>query len=85
MLECQDRTLEASRNASTTVETSVEMGEDFHRFYGMIPLTRLNHDSYGMIVYRLTKLFHFLLVKATYTSSKLTKIFISEIVKLQRV
>ena len=50
-----------------------------------LPLKQVSHDLIWVIFYKLTKSAHFLPVKYTYPSSKLAKIFLSEIVKLYGV
>ena len=42
-------------------------------------------DSIWVIVDRLTKSAHFILVKVTYNAEKLAKLYISEVVRLHRV
>ena len=43
------------------------------------------YDSISVIVDRLTKSAHFILVKVTYNAEKLAKLYISEIVRLHGV
>jgi hypothetical protein len=50
-----------------------------------LPCTQAGYDSIWVVVNRLTKSAHFLPVKTTYTSAKLTEEFISEIVRLHGV
>ncbi len=45
-------------------------------------MTRRDHDSIWVIVDRLTKSAHFLAVKATYSLSRLARLFVDEIVRL---
>ena len=45
-----------------------------------VPRTRSGYDSIWVVVDRLTKVAHFILVKTTYTSSKLAKIYMTRIV-----
>lgn len=54
-------------------------------FVGGLPRTQRGHDSIWVIVDRLTKSAHFLLVRSTYKSSQYAELFISEIVKLHGV
>jgi len=54
-------------------------------FVGGLPRTQKGHDSIWVIVDRLTKSAHFLLVKSTYKTSQYAELFILEIVKLHGV
>ena len=50
-----------------------------------LPLTGRKHDSVWVMVDRLTKSAHFLPVRTDYSLDKLTKLYISEIVRLHRI
>ena len=50
-----------------------------------LPKTLGKFDSIWVIVDRLTKSAHFILVKVTYNAEKLAKIYISEIIRLHGV
>ena len=50
-----------------------------------LPLTRRKHDSVWVIVDRLTKSAHFLLVRTDYSLDKLVELYIKEIVWLHRI
>ena len=50
-----------------------------------LPRTRLGYNSIWVVVDRLTKVAHFILVKTTYTSAKLSKIYMTRIVCLHGV
>ena len=50
-----------------------------------LPKTMGKYDSIWVIVDRLTKSAHFIPVKVTYNAEKLTKLYISEIVRLHGV
>ena len=50
-----------------------------------LPRTKLGYDSIWVVVDRLTKVAHFILVKTTYTSAKLAKIYMTKIVCLHGV
>ena len=50
-----------------------------------LPLTERKHDSVWVIVDRLTKLAHFLLVRTDYSLDKLAKLYIKEIVRLHGI
>ena len=50
-----------------------------------LPRTRDGYDSIWVIVDRLTKVAHFILVRTTYTSAKLAKLYMSRIVCLHGV
>ncbi|KAI5323184.1 hypothetical protein L3X38_032256 [Prunus dulcis] len=54
-------------------------------FVFKLPRTLNKHDGVWVIVDRLTKSTHFMLVRANYTLNKLAKIFINEIVRLHGV
>ena len=50
-----------------------------------LPRTRSGYDSIWVVVDRLTKVAHFILVKTTYTSAKLAKIYMTRIICLRGV
>ena len=50
-----------------------------------LPRTRLGYDSICVVVDRLMKVAHFILVKTTYSSAKLAKIYMTRIVCLHGV
>ena len=50
-----------------------------------LPRSRSGYDSIWVVVDRLTKVAHFILVKTTYTSAKLAKIYMTRIVCLHGV
>ena len=50
-----------------------------------LPLTRRKHDSCWVMVDRLTKSAHFLLVRTDYLLDKLVELYISEIVRLHGI
>ena len=50
-----------------------------------LPRTRSGYDSIWVVVDRLTKVAHFILVKTTYTSAKLAKIYMTRIICLHGV
>ena len=50
-----------------------------------LPLTRRKHDSVWVVVDRLTKTTHFLLVKTDYSLDKLAELYIKEIVRLHGI
>ena len=54
-------------------------------FITRIPRTRLGYDSIWVVIERLMKVAHFILVKTTYTSSKLAKIYMTRIICLHGV
>ena len=58
-------------------------GENCNGLVVGLPKTSGKFDSIWVIVDRLTKSAHFILVKVTYNAEKLAKIYISEIVRLQ--
>ena len=50
-----------------------------------LPRARRQHDSIWIIVDRMTKSVHFLLVKTTYTAEDYAKLYLQEVVRLHRV
>ena len=50
-----------------------------------LPVTGRKHDSIWVMVDRLTKLAHFLLVRTDYSLDKLAKLYIKEIVRLHGI
>ena len=54
-------------------------------FVSGLPRTVKGHDSIWVIIDRMTKLTHFLLVRTTYTVDKVTEVYIQEIVRLHGV
>ena len=50
-----------------------------------LPLTRRKHDSIWVVVDRLIKSAHFLLVRTDYSLNKLAKLYIKEIVRLHGI
>ena len=54
-------------------------------FVVRLPLTRRKHDSVWVVVDRLTKSAHFILVRTDYSLDKLAELYISEIVRLHGI
>ena len=54
-------------------------------FVVRLPLKGRKHDSVWVVVYRLTKSVHFLLVRTNYSLDKLAELYISEIVRLHGI
>jgi hypothetical protein len=50
-----------------------------------LPRTRAGYDSIWLVVYRLTKVAHFILVKTSYNSAVLAELYMSWIVCLHGV
>jgi hypothetical protein len=50
-----------------------------------LPCTEVGYDSIWVIMDRLTKVAHFILVKTTYSRAKLAELYMSQIVYLHRV
>jgi hypothetical protein len=50
-----------------------------------LPRTQSGYDSIWVIVYRLTKIAHFIPVKTTYSGPQLAELYISRIVYLHEV
>ena len=49
------------------------------------PLTQKKHDSVWVIVDRLTKFAHFLLVRLDYSMDRLAELYVSKIVRLHEI
>ena len=54
-------------------------------FVVRLQLTRRKHDSIWVVVDRLTKIAHFLLVRTDYSLDKLAELYIKEIVRLHEI
>ena len=54
-------------------------------FITRFPRTQLGYDSIWVVIDRLTKVAHFILVKTTYQSSKLAELYMARIVYLHGV
>ena len=54
-------------------------------FVVKLPLTRRHNDSIWVMVDRLTKYTHFILVKSTYSAEDYAKIYIDEIVSVHGI
>ena len=50
-----------------------------------VPLKRRKHDSVWVVVDRLTKIAHFLLVRTDYSLDKMAELYIKEIVRLHGI
>ena len=50
-----------------------------------LPRSPREHNSIWVIVYRMTKLAHFLSVKTTHTTEDYAKMYLQEVVRLHRV
>ena len=80
MSESEGRTSEASRITAGLLQPMLGMD-----FITGLPRTRSGYDSIWVVVDCLTKVAHFILVKTTYTSAKLAKIYMTRIVCLHGV
>ena len=85
MSESEGRTPKASRITAAYADTRMEVGQAWHGFYHRITQDRSGYDSIWVVVDRLTKVAHFIPVKTTYTSAKLSKIYMTRIVCLHGV
>jgi hypothetical protein len=81
----QGRTPEASWIVATTEDLRIEMGGDRNGFHSWIARTQAGYDSVWVIVDRLTKVAHFILVKMTFSRAKLVELYMSWIVCLHGV
>ena len=61
------------------------MGSDYYEFFLGLPTTVGGYDSIWVVVDRLTKSSHFILVRVKYTVEKLAELYISQIVRLYGV
>ena len=61
------------------------MGQNHDGFCTSLPLPPSKKDVLWVVVDRLTKSTHFIPVRTDFSLEKLTKLYISEIVKLHRV
>ena len=59
----------------------MEMGGYYYGLWVGLPKTRKLHDSIWVIVDRVTKSAHFILVKSTYRAEDYVKMYIDEILK----
>jgi hypothetical protein len=83
--EGESRTSETSRIAITFKDPKVEMEEIGMDFIVGLPRTQAEYDSIWVIVDCLTKVAHFIPVKATYFGAKLAELYMSRIVCLHGV
>jgi len=78
--------VQASRwSTIANFDSRVEMGGHFHGFHYRFTRTSRQHDSIMVVVDRLTKVAHFILVKSTYSTSDVAQVFIRDIVRLNGV
>ena len=63
----------------------MEVGVNFHGFHHNLMRTSRQHDSIMVVVDRLKKVAHFIVVKSTYSASEVTQVFIWEIVRLHNI
>ena len=54
-------------------------------FITSLPRTYRKHDSIMVVVDRLTKVAHFILVKSTYSTNDVAQVFIKDVVRLHGV
>jgi hypothetical protein len=83
--EGESGTSETSRIAITFKDPKVEMEEIGMDFIVGLPCTQAEYDSIWVIVDCLTKVAHFIPVKATYFGAKLVELYMSRIVCLHGV
>ena len=63
----------------------MEIGSNHNGFCGRVTVDRKKHDSVWVVVDRLTKSTHFLLVRTDYSLDKMTELYIREIVRLHGI
>ena len=61
------------------------MGGQFRGFHHRLSRTSRQHDSIMVVVDRLAKVAHFILVKSTNSASEVAQVFIREIVRLHGI
>jgi hypothetical protein len=83
--EGESRTPKTSRIATTSKDPRMETGRDRNGFHSRLPRTQAGYDSIWVIVDRLTKDAHFILVKTTYSGAKLAQLYMSRIMCLHGV
>ena len=54
-------------------------------FVSGFPLTQRKHDAVWVIVDKLTKLAHFLLIRLDYSMDRLTELYVNEMVRLHGI
>jgi hypothetical protein len=81
----EGRTPETCQIVATIKDPGMEMGGDRNGFHNWIARTQGGYDSIWVIVDRLTKVAHFILVKMTYSGAKLAELYMSWIVCLHGV
>ena len=81
----QDWTSKTYMDVIATRDPRVEMGPVTMDFVSGLPKTWQNQDTIWVIVDRLTKTAHFILVNTTYTTNKLAELYVQNIVKFHRV
>ena len=63
----------------------MEVGQHYYGFCVWFSLTQKKHDLVWVIVDRLTKSAHFLLVRLNYSMDRLTELYVNEIVRLHGI
>lgn len=63
----------------------MELGGIFHGFHHNFPKSTRQHDSIMVVVDRLTKVAHFILVKTIYSASDVVQFFIKDVIRLHDV
>jgi len=81
----KSRTPATCGTTSTTTYTSMEMGWDQQGLYSRAAQNTQRNDSIWVIVDRLTKVAHFIPVKAIYRGDKLTQLYTDNILRLHGV
>ena len=66
-------------------DSILEMGGQFNGFHYSLLRTSRQHDSIMVVVDRLKKLAHFILVNSTYSVNDVAQVFMREIVRLHGV
>jgi hypothetical protein len=83
---CQRVKTEHQRTATTFEDSRIEMGGNQNGLHSQItPRTQAGYESIWVIVDQLTKVAHFILIKTTYSGTKLVELYMSQVVCLHGI
>ncbi|KAG8503136.1 hypothetical protein CXB51_000932 [Gossypium anomalum] len=85
MSTSESRTLSTLWFTSTRDDSQVEMGSDYYGFHEGLPLSLRKKDTVWVVVDRLIKSAHFILVCPNYSLDRLPELYVSKIVRLHGV
>jgi hypothetical protein len=83
--ESKGKIPEACRNTTTPEDPRVSMGGNWNGLHRRVTCTQSRYDSIWVIVDRLTKVAHFILVKMIYSRAKLAEFYMSRIICLHGI